>query len=227
MNPTGYVQIHSPLEIKRVITLQSAPPQCAVEFAATVYSEGHAFTVEHEINGSEAQVYVTLNIPEPGPMKGTILSSSVNLGVLDPGTYSIEFHYRESRGGDVTPFRKTDCVFLQAQEDRTVSLVDSLDWSAWIDLMPGWPSRNPTLHVVGEVRVGDEHTKVNLVRAISPGLNDGILLLNLTVETAHKESFSLDQKVRYSEEMRRDRYEQVQVVFPNGCVQLLEIGVTV
>jgi hypothetical protein len=56
--------------------------------------------------------------------------------------------------------------------------METMNWSAWIDLMPPGPKR---LHVEGDVRVGTPTSQAVLIAKVPQGINPTILLLDLQV----------------------------------------------
>jgi hypothetical protein len=54
-------------------------------------------------------------------------------------------------------------------------VMETKNWSAWIDLMPPAPKR---LHVEGDVRVGTPTSQAALIAKVPQGINPTILLLD-------------------------------------------------
>ena len=94
--PIEYTINKPKIKISRVVTLESDPPQCRLDFHTSVYWEGHSFATEVKRDGTTINIFVTLNVPEPGPREGGQIDGFANLGVLNPGIYDINFYLRKT-----------------------------------------------------------------------------------------------------------------------------------
>jgi len=223
----GYQIIQPHVKLGGLSLLESMPPQCALNFSTMVFWRGHTIEAEAKRNSDTIDVYVTLTVPPPGPMKGTPLAGSVNLGALAPGEYDVNVHFRKlGHGSENDDFRRDASFSLLAQgaTPPTITPEQSRDWSAWVNAMPGIGA-TPTLHVVGTL-TGAAGLRASLIRANPQGFNPNILLLRLV--TTPDADAPDEQAIRYSEGAAIGSFDSVTILFPNGGgVNIDEITVAV
>jgi len=226
-NTIGYQLIRPQVKIEGLSLLESMPPQCMLNFSTIVYWRGHTLAAEAKHNGETIDVYVTLTVPPPGPMKGTPLSGAINLGALTPGEYDVNVHFRKlGYGSESDDFRRDASLSLlaQAATPPIITPERSRDWSAWVNAMPGIGA-TPTLHVVGTL-TGAAGLRASLIRAIPQGFNPNILLLRLV--TTPDPDAPDEQAVRYSEGAPVGTFSSLTILFPNGgAIDIGEITVAV
>ncbi len=110
----------SPITIEGITSLESFPPQCQIDFFTWVYWEGHTFDVEiiPVDDRNHIKVYITLNIHEPGPMKGILLSGTGLLGMLPPASYLVEFWYRQKTPQETEEYSLVTSIVLNALGEK-------------------------------------------------------------------------------------------------------------
>lgn len=213
MTTTGYALAASPIVVDGISLLESMPPQCQVNFHINVVGAGHVLETSHSIEGSTISIFITHIRPERiEDKKPQRLNESVNIGVLEAGSYIVTFHNR----GDDGNFTPVKALVLQAQgeEDAQIPPDHSHDWHAWVNAMPPGPH---TLHVSGTVTVPNGDTLVKLARAVPQGFNPRILILNLELHNASASSCNdTEVKVHYSEPASVDSFDGIHIRFPNG-----------
>lgn len=97
------------------------------------------------------------------------------------------------------------------------------DFAAWINLMPGSPSR---LYVVGKVETNAQNLVPRLTRTVPQGTNPTILFVDLTIvpDGIGPQVVSY-QDVRYEETATQGQYSEVAILWegePMLCLQVSE-----
>ncbi|MFW6296767.1 MAG: hypothetical protein ACOC04_06210 [Halothece sp.] len=102
-------------------------------------------------------------------------------------------------------------------EQTQSPIIDTSDWNAWVDLMPG-PNGNE-LYVTGMVTLPNPGYNVSLVKA-SPCVMEEDEVLRLELQVEDKEGFFpaviTNTEVRYDDENYTGNYDQVVIQLPDG-----------
>src|SRR5262245_44166418 len=95
------------------------------------------------------------------------------------------------------------------------------NWKAWQNLQgPG----RPRLIVTGEVETGNTNQTPKLSVHTPPGTNPKIRLLDLTIATSGIGNTVMGWRdVRYEEEIRKDQYSEVDILWEGNVIARIEV----
>lgn len=104
--------------------------------------------------------------------------------------------------------------------------VPNTSWTAWISSMPPWPR---SLHVVGFLTVPNPGVRASLRRAVPPGINPKILILEVVFEQSSGASpqIPISTAVGYTERPYTDCHTECTIRWPSGAtvnVPILEVS---
>ena len=114
-------------------------------------------------------------------------------------------------------FNKSSAEGMGSGRGKSLNKTMESDWKAWWNLMPG---TSPTLHVVGNVDVGDESTAASIVFDSYQKSNPPNLVLRIVEKHIFvpRESGDTIITLHYSQPSMPGQIENVVIVYPNGDV---------
>ena len=96
------------------------------------------------------------------------------------------------------------------------------DFAAWKNLMPG---SIPKLIVVGKVETNATNMHPKLTRANPQGLNQTLLVLDLTIEEVGAGAQVIGfRDARYEEPTSQNDYSQVAIMWQGAVIEQLDVG---
>jgi hypothetical protein len=109
---------------------------------------------------------------------------------------------------------------LDCGPDPSSPILDTSDWFAWVDRMPG--PQPPTLFVTGNVTVPTPGYAVRLEVASPQGINPRVLILDLKVEALPGvwPQVVATKQARFELSPYKDTYDSVLVQLPEGAIEL-------
>jgi hypothetical protein len=98
----------------------------------------------------------------------------------------------------------------------------TINWHAWINVMPGPPSR---LYVTGEVETGAGNMLPRLTETVPQGINPTVLLLDLTI--VQEGDLGIDlvayRPARFEKPVQPGQYSQVEIRFEGEIVATVDV----
>jgi hypothetical protein len=94
-------------------------------------------------------------------------------------------------------------------------------WKAWQNLQP---VGKPKLIVTAQVETGNTNQTPKLSVHTPPGINPKTRLLDLTIETSGEGNTVMDWRdVRYEEDIVKDQYTNVDVLWENNIIAQMKV----
>lgn len=107
-----------------------------------------------------------------------------------------------------------------------MSNINTKGWNAFENRQPG-TSKDNAFYVIGEVETNNGRIQPVLTKAIPQGINEKILILDLTLED--QGGFGTTdiafRPVRYDEGISEGQYTQVQIMYQGKEIVCLEVSI--
>lgn len=117
----------------------------------------------------------------------------------------------------VPPLRAQPAITAGSEVDP---LLGTRDWYAWINLMPGAPSR---LYVTGTVITRTPVASVELVPAVPQGINPAQLILDLRLGANSPLQVVTETPVRYEQAAQQGQYTTVAIRYRNAVEAVVSV----
>jgi hypothetical protein len=120
---------------------------------------------------------------------------------------------------------KVNIVFGVIQREREMTVPKTRNWKAWIDLMPGSPSK---LTVTGQVETIAGNKVPRLMEAKPQGFNPKILILDLSIVKEGDDGTDdvAYRDARFTKHATKGQYTQVDIRFGTKQITIIEVGET-